>query len=451
MYTLLMKKIAIIVGTLLVLGGGYFYFTKSVDNGTYTKQEDTKPVTTIMLYKESGFVTWRKANDTEYIRVDKDELALPNNVYVKTVEGRGYVVLPDNSSIALATNTEILINYEPTRISIEQLLGTTYHRVEALVTGSTYEVRTAGTLASVRGTKFSVTYDSKKKKTRVAVTSHKVDVVPIDTMHAVTTSTPQIIEEGKMATLIDKPEVSTGVGTSEQPILRNVVVQAMDTAPEEKKWIEENKKIDTLLDKQKDGDDKRKTIKDLMQELKQQIPTPEVTKPTTPPQDRIKVIEKVIKKIEIEQNTPVTKEETTVTQPKETTTTVPKEVTTPTTQTGETVTTQTTTSPKLKTFSMTTDVLSPEDQKFIDTFYGAYEKYLSVDANGTVCRTDINETDASIVANLEKIANDAGYVMPNKTEITALAKLVVSACKDGSFTTKIQLLQTQFDTSYPFN
>ena len=241
MYTLLMKKIAIIVGTLLVLGGGYFYFTKSVDNGTYTKQEDTKPVTTIMLYKESGFVTWRKANDTEYIRVDKDELALPNNVYVKTVEGRGYVVLPDNSSIALATNTEILINYEPTRISIEQLLGTTYHRVEALVTGSTYEVRTAGTLASVRGTKFSVTYDSKKKKTRVAVTSHKVDVVPIDTMHAVTTSTPQIIEEGKMATLIDKPEVSTGVGTSEQPILRNVVVQAMDTAPEEKKWIEENK------------------------------------------------------------------------------------------------------------------------------------------------------------------------------------------------------------------
>lgn len=201
------KNIGLAVLALIIIVGGYMLFTKSSE-GSYTKKEDSAPVATIMLYKESGFVTWKKVGDAEYQRVTVDELSLPNNVYIKTVEGRGYVVLPDNSSIALSTSTEILINYEPKRVSIEQLLGTTYHRVEALVTGASYEVKTAGTLASVRGTKFSVSYDNKKKKTRVAVTSHKVDIAPLDDIKAEATSTPKTLEEGMLVTLIDKPEPS---------------------------------------------------------------------------------------------------------------------------------------------------------------------------------------------------------------------------------------------------
>jgi hypothetical protein len=99
---------------------------------------------------------------------------------------------------------------------------------------------------------------------------------------------------------------------------------------------------------------------------------------------------------------------------------------------------------------MTTEVLNTEDQEFIDTFYTAYEKYLAVDTNGDICRRIANETDVSIVTSLEKIANNAGYIMPNKTELQMLAKFIVTSCKDGSLKTNIQLIETQFDTAYPF-
>jgi hypothetical protein len=409
-----------------------------------------------MLYKESGFVTWKKAGDTEYARVDQDELTLPNNVYIKTVEGRGYVVLPDNSSIALATNTEILINYEPQHVSIEQLLGTTYHRVEALLTGATYEVKTAGTLAAVRGTKFSVTYDKKKQKTRVSVTEHTVSVNSFDPNLPSATSTPTLVKEGTVATVEDAKQSSGSQSSGQPPAPSQVIVQNVSAVPEEKKWIEENKKIDVLLDVQKDSNNKRKIIKDLMQELKKQVPPQDTPKPTAVPQDRMKLIENAIKKIEMDQNAPIqkpvveTKPVTTspdTTQPT-TSTTKPTTQTSTVTQPSGAVTQPAST---LKTFVMTGETLSSSDQNFIDTFYATYEKYLYVDAQGTICKTLANETGATVIARLEKVAHDAGYVLPGKPALLSFANDVVTACKDGSVTRQAPTLQSTFDSVYPFN
>lgn len=458
--------IAIAIGAVGLVTLGYFLFGRA----NPPLQELKKEETSIMLYKESGFVTWRSANEAEYKRVEQDELALPNDVYIKTVEGRGYVVLPDNSNISLDQNTEIHVNFTPQHISIEQFLGSTYHRVASLLQGETYEVRTPGTLAAVRGTKFSVTYDKSKKITRIATTEHVVAVSPIDDITGVATGTPKSIEEGNVGVVADKKEVASSSTQGGKPQERSIAVLALTSVPEEKKWISQNKEVDRVLDSHKEVKEKREIIKDLMKELKQEdensqsTSTPAVSSTSTPSspkkqsKDRVEVVKKAVQKVEIRQKEKknATPENKDIQLPAKTaTTTASKEIVKPTVPAVSGVsspaTEQVTQTPTLKSFSMVGETLNPEDQAFIDGFYTLYEKYFFVDGTGAVCTMDANQTGASMVANLEKIANAAGYVLPRKTELLALADSIVAACKDGTISSKVPTLQTNFDVVYPFS
>lgn len=455
-----MKQGALIITTLIIAGAGLFFILRGdtkVAVETPQKQEEI----TIMLYKEAGFVTWKKQNDAEYVRMDVDELALPNNVYVKTADdGRGYVVLPDNSTISLDKNTEILISYTPKKTSIQQLLGQTYHRVEALVAGKEYEVRTPGTLAAVRGTKFGVSYDKKRRKTSVSVTEHKVDIVPIERMDEVATTTGKSVEAGMTAVLEDAPAVSTT--TPEAPVKPRVamVVQKTEKMIEEKKWVDENNLLDKELDKRKDQRKEymKEFIKKMNEEKEKTKQESSPVRPTEEAKVRVKMIQNVIKEIEVERPdlkgdtaVPETKTESESTEPTETKPTAPTTSTTQgTTNTSGTSVSTTTATRTLKTFDTTSETLSPEDEKFTNDFYTEYEKYFYVDVNASVCERVANLSGGEVVVRLEKFTNSFGYILPNKDSLLLFANDIVSACKDRGITSKISALQSRFDVMYPF-
>ena len=216
-----MKHYIIYIVLIVSLIGALFLFIGGKKNGNESSVLPfvTKETVPIRLILEEGFVTWKKEGDAEYTRVTNEETVLPNNSYVKTADGRGYVILPDSSSISLNRNTEILVSYTPKSVSITQLLGTTYHRVMSLSGGSSYEVKTTGTLAAVRGTKFAVMYDEKNKKTNVVVTEHVVDVTALNETKQPTSESFRKVKEGETVTVKEEEipsESGSAVKESEQ-------------------------------------------------------------------------------------------------------------------------------------------------------------------------------------------------------------------------------------------
>ncbi len=261
-----MKRIIPIAILLVALVSAFVWYhstTVKVNNGNETVSESKElkaSEQSILLYPESGEVLFKVNPNDEFEKATTSPTVIPNQSIVHTNKGKASVLLPDNSSISLDNNTEITVNYTPQAISIYQNLGTTYHRVEALITGKTYQVQTAGTLAAVRGTKFAVKYDTKTKKTKIAVTEHKVEVSSIPKTVGTTTIPAQtvFVEEGKTVSVEIKEGPQQG---------RPAPLAVIDTNkdPEMKAYVEMEKKVDVEFDAIKkehsDKEDFRKEMK----------------------------------------------------------------------------------------------------------------------------------------------------------------------------------------------
>lgn len=200
-----MKKIALLISFTIILVFTLFWYYRS---GTPIEILETKTQeeisNNILLYPESGDVSFKTTPDGIFQKATTSPTIIPNQTIVHTDNGKASVLLPDNSFISLDSDTEITVNYSKEKISIYQSFGATYHRVEKLITGSSYQVQTQGTLAAVRGTKFAVAYDLKKKVTKVSVTENKVQVSTLPSTLILGTTTKPVeetvlIEEGKTA------------------------------------------------------------------------------------------------------------------------------------------------------------------------------------------------------------------------------------------------------------
>lgn len=111
----------------------------------------------VLLVKESGFVTYKLPDSSDLLTMEQDEVNIPTGTTVKTgADTLAHVVFPDNSLMSLSKDTEVVINFEEKKTKILQLFGNTWHRVEKVLQGSSYEVETPNTLATVRGTEFNV-------------------------------------------------------------------------------------------------------------------------------------------------------------------------------------------------------------------------------------------------------------------------------------------------------
>jgi hypothetical protein len=162
----LLSIFGIAIVTVIIVGYSFLYKDKGVN--------PTSGGSTAFLYVEEGDVSYKMAHMTSFAKATTSPVQIGSYTQVHTGLGKAVVILPNNSTVELDKYTELTVNYDAGDISLIQTLGTTYHRVEAMITGTTYQVRTPGTLAAVRGTKFAVEYEKQTKTTKVAVTEHQV-------------------------------------------------------------------------------------------------------------------------------------------------------------------------------------------------------------------------------------------------------------------------------------
>lgn len=180
-----MKKLLILLLAVVAVLVCFFIFNKDKITGDKSANEAN-----ITLFRESGEVYYNAAglSAQQVLNENKTEVNITSGTEVRTQDGTGYIIFPDNSMLSIDTNTSITVTYTPQKVFIFQTLGNTYHRVKSLESGQAYEVETPGTLAAVRGTKFAVMLDA--ESTDVKVTESKVSVTNTETQKE------EMVEEG---------------------------------------------------------------------------------------------------------------------------------------------------------------------------------------------------------------------------------------------------------------
>lgn len=420
------------------LAGFSFYYTNIKKEDTSFKATTSTPqAEVIYIYREYGDVSFKNKAASTFTPVGDGRMTIPNYSTVKTGDGSGYVIFPDNSSIALSSSTEIEISYEPTKISIMQLLGATYHRITSLATGNKYEVRTPNTLAAVRGTKLAVTYNEKLKKTYIAVTEHQVEVTPTKE-DGVATKAPVMVQEGSLADIQSSTSTIKN-GTSTSQVSEKMVVRTNDEVKEIKLFIEENKVIDKEYDKTP-TEGRQEFLEKIINSLKQEESRPKTT--GEKPETRTETLNRIIKQATLkttETYTSQTKEQPTPQK------TIEDQKDIRTTETTPTPTTKT-----LKTLPTDTEEFTSEQEAFIDSFYSVYEKYFFVDESTSYCKRLGTTTSKDMIASLRATSDKAGYVLNKEAELSSFATNLVAACADGTMADKASLFKTRFDTAYPY-
>lgn len=141
-----------------VLGWKYIKYKTTPTNNTQNGMQQENNTNTVLftLFKESGEVLYKKVTEANYVPLETDEIDLPSGSAVKTIEGQAHVLFPDNSLMSIDSQTELTINVDTSGVSINQILGNTWHRVQKLLSGKNYQVETPTAIASVRGTVFAI-------------------------------------------------------------------------------------------------------------------------------------------------------------------------------------------------------------------------------------------------------------------------------------------------------
>lgn len=413
-----MKKIILSLVVLLVLVVAASYMYQSSKKEVVSDGTDIPSVViedTILLYPESGDVTFKPTPNDDFRKVTDSPTVIPNQAIVHTGIGKASVLLPDNSSISLDNNTEITVNYSEKSTSIYQTLGTTYHRVQKLLSGKTYQVQTAGTLAAVRGTKFAVKFDDKTKKTKIAVTESKVQVTAIPKITGSTTTKTEsmLVEAGTMVSvdMVEKPK--EGVSAMHMTDTTN--------DSEMRNYIEEQKNVDVHLDNLKkeynDPVEFRKEMKRVMFS------------------DVVDTSSKETSNVEVKKETTEVKSTTEATKPTETTTVKPKgDIIKPT---GITDTPEATVPVVVKKI---------DEEQFFNGFEPLFIKYFYLDETDSTCNLKV--TPAERVTQVKSFAEKSGYPF-TKTTLSSFAQAIDTYCSRKDEITKVKL-QNRFDEEYPY-
>lgn len=439
--------VKIVLGLLVVTAlGGAAYVV--VPKNTTNTQNNVIPVAQasgMYLFKESGKVYFKKDTASSYQLMTENQMPIDNGFYVKTEDGLAHVVFPDNSMMSVSENTEIEITFTGNKTTILQSIGDTYHRVQKLQAGAEYEVRTPGTLAAVRGTKFAVSYNPKAKKTKVSVTEHVVTVTRFDDTQPTSTSTPLASGKPVSVTLGMTATVDTskpqGTVPPVEPTKNDLTI---------KTWLERNDLIDKYVEL-------TPSKKDFLVQLVAGSDTDVKVDPKTglvPPTslDTLK-IRLDATKLRIEKPTTVTplptKVVTPVVKPVVTPTTVvvpPKTTPTPTPTTSPTPST----SPTGSSGGGSTPV-STEEDPFVAAFDPLYASLFKLDDNDRLCSVIANKSATSMVDQLSAVAGEFDRVIVDTKPLLTFANDLLVYCRQPGDVKARAALQARFTTEYPFN
>jgi hypothetical protein len=402
------KYIISIVALIAVAAGAWFFLGRQ-------SVEQLQKEAGILLYVESGDVSYRNSDQGPFIKATSSPIEVANDSFVYTGKGKATILFPNNSSVALDEYTELRVHYDDHTTTIYQTLGTTYHRVEALVTGATYEVETPGTVASVRGTKFAVKFDKTTKTTKVAVTEHKVLVSKFAESHENGTTTRKTlasteVTEGSTAKVEEKPGTSAPID-----------VVSTETEVDMKVWVDENRtrdEVESKLKEERSSSEVRTEIKAMLTKNEDDASAAGETKTGT-------------KDTKTDTPTPEAKKE----EPRQET--PPKTTETPST-TGSRETKPAPTIPTI--------VKKLDYETFFDKFNTLFFDYFYLDDNDTPCTKNIS--GSARVSAVTTFAIESGYPFTSRT-LLDFSQSIDAYCsrKDASLKAK---LKTRFDDEFPY-
>lgn len=424
-----MKPIVYLGLLIVLIFGIYFYLNNKSSNNTYVSPKTSKG---IILYKEKGIVYTKNKGESELIPVGANSIEIKNQTEVTTgSSSRASVLLPDNSLISLSENTVVTINYSDYGTSVFQSLGQTYHRVQKLVTGKSYEVQTPSTLAAVRGTKFAILYDGATKKTKVAVTENLVAVSRVKKVDGVSTTTvesPILVGEGNVANV---NEYKSGESKKDGQVEITSIKESNDVT----NWVNENKTTDKKFDELKQELEKGNV--DSFREKVDEVLDVKVEK-----SESEKVNEKVtenkvedIRKDDVKKTDEIKKEEIKPdTETKKTEETKPKE--------------------DIKNIDAKPVVTKPlitikkyaSEEDFITAFDDLLIKYFYIDDDEEVCSITVSP-DAK-VKEILGLAEANGKTF-NTERIFVLANKIKNYCSLGSDAKDRAILQSEFEAVMP--
>lgn len=418
--------------------GSFYYVNFKKQNSTYTSKDTTPQNEPLYVYKKSGEMTFKNKSSAVFLPVSETKLKIESSATVKTSDGLGYVLLPDNSSISLASSTEIQITYSQDTIIVTQVSGVTYHRITPRTLGEKYEIKTPNSKSIIHGTKVAVAYNSEQKKTYVAVTEHSVEVTPTKETGEVSNA-PVIIQDGSTAYI--QSSTSSKTAPEERGLLT-----VLDTS--------EVKELESFLQNNIRTDVGYSTIKlnrtvnssdAIIDMLTKEFKGSDTSTTQSPSQETNTLENK-------QDNTPTPESQPSSVNTLNVTPTISKSPNTqedlrPTEQSQPGVNAE---NKSLKEFPLAKDLFSESELSFIGTFYSTYEQnYLVVDPAGYCAKLGSN-SPATILNSLLEITNNAGYILPKQQELLTFAGELTSSCKDGTTSAKKQEFMTKFDIHYPY-
>lgn len=411
----------------------------------HNKREALKP-TYAIVYVEQGTVSARAAGSDHYELITTNQKEVVSGTFIKTDFGYGYVLLPDNSIVTIDAHTELQLVFQTNSTSIIQILGTTYHRVQALTKGSTYEVVTPTTVASVRGTKFGVTYATSTKVTKVAVSESVVAVKRLSSGTTTKDVLEKTITEGQMATVADDRTQSTSTTISITSTKSDTEINA---------WIEANIKLDTFFEGTIERSERQEVLEKVISAFQTERSDAQNNTTTT---KREEVINRVIDTLEeqaLEKNiTPIESKEAPSKEPAQTT-----KPTEPTQEVRTSVSSETkpetsiSNQPKtLRTIDFREEAITAKDTAYLDAFYALYESLLLVDQRDLVCENVTRSTAQGIYTRLETFASERGYELPKKSNLLKLAENITNYCLTGKGDAVLRAkIEAEFDSAYPYS
>jgi hypothetical protein len=145
----------------------------------------TDTIATAILIPTSKTVEVKLPSSTQYTIVTEQINVEVGSLIRTGEEGEATIVFQDNSILSMDISTEVRLDQIPddeqSDTNIFQLVGNTWHRVQSVVEGGSYEVETESLVAAVRGTSFGIEINGQgdDQLNQVVVNESEVDVAPI--------------------------------------------------------------------------------------------------------------------------------------------------------------------------------------------------------------------------------------------------------------------------------
>lgn len=399
------KTILAVLGAVVIICGLYFFSARETKHSLLSSENSA-----ISLYVLRGDVSYRLPGESSFQKATTSPIALTNKAEVYTGIGEATVLFPNNSSVDIDEYTELTITYENSNVSLYQTLGKTYHRVETLLTGAKYEVRTPSTLAAVRGTAFAVSYDKRTNESKVAVTESKVEVSLV-VEGEIKQDKTTVVGEGKVVRVDPTKDLQATSSIQGAFFVDDIAKDAeINTWLEEKKTREE--KIQEIR-KEENSVEIRKEIQKLLLNERAEGEVKTSNEGTTSEIKREETPAKETPKEEPRKNTstePVKKEPT-----------------------------RTETAPVVA-------VKKINEETFFDTFNTLFIDNFYIDDKDSTCT--LNVTPEQRVRVVTKYGTESGYPFSAKT-LGDFATAIDLYCKNKDPATKVKL-QARFDVEFPF-